>query len=104
MEIKTSKLTKGTHVIKLAITGSYVNIDWLEFNDGTIGIGKSLDFNTSGEKAYRIYNFKGAYVGTFKASDMTSLKNEVQKSNVKAGAYMVRSLDGHVNRLIEIKK
>lgn len=104
VEIKTSKLTKGTHVIKLAITGSYVNIDWLEFNDGTIGIGKSLDFNTSGEKAYRIYNFKGAYVGTFKASDMTSLKNEVQKSNVKAGAYMVRSLDGHVNRLIEIKK
>lgn len=104
VEIKTSKLTKGTHVIKLAITGSYVNIDWLELNDGTIGIGKSLDFNTSDVKSYRIYNFKGAYVGTFKASDMTSLKNEVQKSNVKAGAYMVRSLDGHVNRLIEIKK
>lgn len=99
----TAKLTKGTHVIKLVITGDYVDIDWLELSDGTIGIGNSLRYNASGEKAYRIYNFKGAYVGTFKASDMTSLKNEVQKSNVKTGAYMVRSVDGQVNQIIQVK-
>lgn len=104
VEIKTTKLTKGTHVIKLAITGSYVNIDWLELNDGTIGIGKSLDFNTSDVKSYRIYNFKGAYVGTFKASDLTSLKKQMEKSDIKAGAYMVRSLDGHTNKIIEVKR
>jgi predicted transcriptional regulator YdeE len=97
-------LTKGTHVIKLAITGSYVNIDWLDLSDGTNGIANSLGFNTSDVKSYRIYNFKGAYMGMFKASDLTSLKKQMEKSDIKAGAYMVRSLDGHTNKIIEVKR
>ena len=101
---KTSALSIGTHVIRLEITGNWVDIDWLNFSNGTISIGNTLNYSSSEVKSYRLYNFQGAYMGTFNASNLTSLKNEIQKSNVKAGAYMVRSTDGHVNKLIQIKK
>ena len=43
-------------------------------------------------------------MGMFKASDLTSLKKQMEKSDIKAGAYMVRSLDGHTNKIIEVKR
>ena len=101
---KTSALSKGTHVIRLEITGNWADIDWLNFSNGTTSIENTVNYSNSGIKSYRIYNFQGAYMGTFNASDLTSLKNEIKKSNVKTGAYMIRSTDGHVNKLIQIKK
>lgn len=34
MDIGTANLTAGEHILKLAIAGSYVNVDWLKFCEG----------------------------------------------------------------------
>ncbi len=101
---KTSVLSKGTHVIRLEITGNWFDIDWLNFSNGNTSIRNPIKYSNSDVKSCRLYNLQGAYMGTFNTSNLTSLKHEIQKSNVKAGAYIVRSTDGHVNKLIKIKK
>ena len=100
----TSKLSKGAHVLKLEITGSYVNIDNLKFTEGTIGISKPLHLNTnSGMQEYSVYHFNGALLGTYKASDISSLKNQMRSSNNRAGVYLIRSKTEKTNQLIELK-
>lgn len=105
VSVKTSQLSKGAHILKLAITGSYVNLDWLKFSEETIRISRPLHLiSMAGMQAYRIYNLKGAHLTTFNAMNISSLKNEMQKSNLEAGVYLARSKTGHLNQLIEVRK
>ena len=62
VKAKTSALFKGTHVIRLEITGNWADIDWLNFSNGTTSIENTVNYSNSGIKSYRIYNFQGAYI------------------------------------------
>ena len=42
IDIGTVDLAAGEHVLKLAIAGSYVNVDWIRFGEGTMGLRKIL--------------------------------------------------------------
>lgn len=100
----TSKLSKGEHILKLLITGSYVNIDNLKFTEGTIRLSEPLHFiSRKGMQEYRVYHLNGALLGNYNAVDMNSLKREMHRSNLKSGIYFVRSKTGQINQLIELK-
>jgi hypothetical protein len=93
-------LTAGEHVLKVLITGSYVNLDWIALGEDVpeelpTAIGASPLYNVSGAMQYRVYDLQGTYMGTLSASDFASLNS---------GAYIVRSTDGRVSKLIGIKK
>lgn len=99
---KTSALATGTHVLKIAITGSYVNIDKIKFTGGTDKIAEiSKDF-IEGSQAFGVYNIAGKYLGTFQANDIYTLKAELNKCNLKSGIYLVRSKNR--SKFIQIKK
>ncbi|HOG69399.1 MAG TPA: hypothetical protein PK366_08470, partial [Fibrobacteraceae bacterium] len=98
------KLSKGEHILKLLITGSYVNIDNLKFTEGTIRLSEPLHFNSQNEiQEYRVYHLNGALLGTYNAMDIASLKSEMHSSNLKTGIYLVRSKTAKINQLIELK-
>jgi hypothetical protein len=100
----TSKLSKGEHILKLLITGSYVNIDNLKFTEGTIRLSEPLHFiSKKGMQEYRVYHLNGALLGNYNAVDMNSLKREMHRSNLKSGIYFVRSKTAKINQLIELK-
>ena len=100
----TSKLSKGEHILKLLITGSYVNIDNLKFTEGTIRLSEPFHFiSRKGMQEYRVYHLNGALLGNYNAVDMNSLKREMHRSNLKSGIYFVRSKTGQINQLIELK-
>jgi hypothetical protein len=83
-------LPAGEHVLKLLITGSWVDIDWIALGEEPkepTAIGASPQSHLSGVQTYRVYDLRGVYMGTFTESDWSSLK---------PGAYIVRSMDGHV--------
>lgn len=104
ISVKTIKLSKGTHVLKLQITGSYVNIDYLKFTQGTIGISKpTLSIHKGEKQEFRVYHVNGMQIGSFYATDITSLKREMQYSKIKSGVYLVRSKTEKTNQLIELK-
>ena len=87
-------LTKGTHVIRLVITGDNVNVDW--FSLGNVkpdAIKTGMRLAISGSKVYRVYNVNGKLLGTV---DMTDKKANAAllAAGFTKGVYMLKSLDG----------
>lgn len=85
---KTTRLPPGPHILKLAITGSFFNIDWLKFTEGTNKISqKKNSLQLKGEQEHRIYNLNG-----------------VLRSKTETGVFLVRSANGSFSKLIDLKK
>ncbi|SHK49355.1 carbohydrate-binding protein [Fibrobacter sp. UWB12] len=89
-----AKLTKGTHVIRLVITGDNVNVDWFSLGDvEKVGIGNAVRFQTNGSREFRVYSVSGKLMGTV---DLRGKKAEVALSEAgfTKGVYMLKSIDG----------
>jgi alpha-galactosidase len=86
-------LPAGEHVLKLRVTGSYVNIDWLKLGESseTPLFHPVQSLNPANPDSY-IYDLRGNRVAR-------SL-SEVERP----GVYIVRSTDGRVNKLVGVKK
>ena len=87
-------LTKGTHVIRLVITGDNVNVDWFSLGDvKPDAIKTGMRLAISGSKVYRVYNVNGKLLGTV---DMTGKKANAAllAAGFTKGVYMLKSIDG----------
>ncbi len=87
-------LTKGTHVIRLVITGDNVNVDWFSLGEvKTDAIKTGMRLAISGSKVYRVYNVNGKLLGTV---DMTGKKANAAllAAGFTKGVYMLKSIDG----------
>lgn len=87
----TVSLSAGAHVLKIEITGSYVNIDNFVFTKGTTHISKSTPNLMGNSQTYKVYNANGSYIGSFNAVDIPAIKTEIRKSNWKSGIYLVKN-------------
>lgn len=102
---KTAELSAGKHVLKIAITGNYVNIDRIEFSEKPVSMAGGISGTpVAMEQTYRVYNVSGAFLGTFDAGDVASLRKQLNASGLKAGVYMANPVRGGKRMLIEIKK
>lgn len=98
----TSALSAGTHVFKIAITGSYVNIDKIVFTEGITRVAEIKEGFVQGLQTFKAYNIRGRYLGSFEAADLSVLKTELGMSNLKSGVYILRSKNR--NYFIDVKK
>jgi hypothetical protein len=99
-----AKLTKGTHVIRLVITGDNVNVDWFSLGDvKTDAINAGVKFATSSSKVYRVYNVGGKLLGSV---DMTGKKASVALSDAgfTKGVYMLKSVDGRKSFMTSVAR
>jgi len=90
-----AKLTKGTHVIRLVITGDNVNVDWFSLGDvEKVGLKPALKFQAKAPSTYRVYSVSGKLLGTV---DLTGKKagEALQSAGFTKGVYMLKSVDGH---------
>ena len=88
----TTALSKGSHVLRIAITGNYVDIDKIEFTEGPTIIQNDMKMNvTQGVQSFKIYNVKGTYLQSYQASSVSDLKAQMQTSNMTNGIYLVQS-------------
>ena len=99
---KTTALTAGSHVLKIAITGSYVNIDNIKFTEGTTKLADIKANLAQGSQGFKVYNVKGTYLGAFQANNISGLRTQMQMSNLNSGVYLVRNKN--MSKFIEIKK
>ena len=89
-----AKLTKGTHVIRLVITGDNVNVDWFSLGDvKTDAIKAGVKYVASSSRVYRVYNVGGKLLGTV---DMMGKKANAAllDAGFTKGVYMLKSVDG----------
>lgn len=102
MEVGTVNLTAGEHLLRLTITGSYVNIDWLQFSqhDAT---GEELFFGENVEDEYAVYDMMGLKLMDITAYNSTEVNEKLNTVASKSGIYLVRSSGGKSYKTLVVK-
>ena len=72
---QTSSIEKGQHVLKLAIEGSYCNIDYIDFKSSTTT--EVADMRQDKSEDYDVYTIAGIYIGKW-------------TKDLPAGCYLLR--------------
>ena len=99
-------LTEGQHIVRLSITGGYVNIDWFrfgteaeEYKEGTtFTVSAPLLLPTETEN-FRIFDMNGSYLGSVQAMGMQELRSRAANLVKRGGAYLAKSLGGRTVRI-----
>ena len=96
-------LTKGTHVIRLLITGDNVNVDWFSLGDvSTISL-HATEFHVTSGKTYNVYNLAGKRLGTVDLVAGTAAES-LKAAGFKQGVYMLRSVNGNKKFMVSTAK
>ena len=103
-ELDSVELKKGTHVLKLLITGDYLNVDWIQFANQNVKPVSSdskknpdnamgfIRFSTSSESSYNVFGVTGKLLGRINHAG-ANLSEFLRQSGYTKGVYIVRSLD-----------
>ncbi len=95
---KTEKIEKGEHVLRVKMTGTYGNLDWITFalTEEELAIKPIQDryhVNFEGAQSYRVYSMNGALLGTI-YSDAHELMSKTRQFVKQSGVYVVKSVRG----------
>ena len=86
----TSEISKGKHILKLLIEGSYVNIDWIKFKSTTHTDAISIsDDNIIPNGEYQLYDIAGRLLKTIEIND-GHIPSEIDGVSNK-GVYLLKS-------------
>ena len=95
IDVGTVELKQGEHVIRLLITGDYLNIDWIQFADSanqtlppTQWVEK-VRLEVNPETAYDVFGLTGKYLGRVELRG-ESVRNALVRDGFAQGIYLVR--------------
>ena len=96
IEVGSVDLTKGEHVLKLLITGGYLNVDWLQFTDPNAGPALSIKtpvVNAAKTSHYEVFSVSGKRLGRVNVASGT-IAESLKMAGYRPGIYMVRNASG----------
>ncbi len=98
-------LTAGEHVLKMLVSGSYANIDWLEFSETKTSRNRHFQkFQVSEtEKRYEIFDLNGNRLGEIRAN-AKNVSEFVRKTFHRPGIYLIRGKNDGFAQKIQISK
>ena len=110
---KTTALTAGEHVLRVAITGAFINIDWLKFGkskDDIMSIKPSVrygvDMDISHSSTLNVFDVRGHHLGTIRLMGMPTTSSVLQQmhvKNFKSGVYFVQSTNKSFGKMIQVR-
>ena len=97
VKAQTKEIPAGEHVLKMEISGNFVNIDWIKFCTGDckeeVSLrGMRVELPIS-EKSYSVFSMTGKHLGYVEAKGQ-SLAKSIRSAGYVPGVYMVRGV-GH---------
>ena len=101
MDGETSEIEKGDHVLRVQFTGSYVNLDWIQFaltkdELGTSGIRNvptySMDFMPNMQRSLKVYGANGRFMGSVEPRAGLALTETLKAAGFAQGIYLVRGM------------
>jgi len=104
------KLTKGEHILRLSITGDYVNVDWLRFSVNENGDDSShtaikTNFRMRNvAETFGVYDVNGMFMGKVEAMDRNDLQRKARSVVRTGGVYIVKSIRGGKTYRISVAK
>ena len=93
LQLGNVNLEAGKHVLKILITGNYVNLDWLEFTDGTTPVRAKLAVSRT-PVAYDVFDMLGSHLGRIDAASAQDVSQKVRALVKTGGSYYVKSKNG----------
>jgi hypothetical protein len=93
VELGSVKLDAGKHVLKLLITGNFVNIDWIEFAEPSTSIRTNFAVSKT-PVTYDVFDMLGSHVGRVEAASAQDVSQKVRALVKQKGAYLVKSRAG----------
>ena len=97
VDVGAVELKQGEHVIRLLITGDYLNIDWIQFADSanqTLPPSQLVEkarLDVGPETAYDVFGLTGKYLGRVELRG-ESVRNALVREGFARGVYLVRSV------------
>ena len=109
IEIGTVKLEKGEHILRILITGAYVNIDWLQFTDPNTTriesrpVIRDVHLSRMGSETLKVFSMTGKFLGYVnpQGAAAASLETILKAAGFASGVYLVRG--GNVSRRIQVR-
>ena len=112
------KLEAGEHVLRLAITGSYANIDWINIGDEIKEPEEKKGDDSSGTMIYQdiklhisntfghyaVFDMNGNMVGRVEAANIGEAQNNAKAIVKRTGIYCIKSLKSGLSRKFSITK
>ncbi len=96
MDGETSEIEKGDHVLRVQFTGSYVNLDWIQFaltkeELNTTGIRDySVNFMPNADRSLKVFNASGRLMGVVNNRAGLSITETLKQAGLAKGIYLVR--------------
>ncbi len=110
---KTAALEAGEHVLRVVITGDFLNIDWIKFGkskDELVSIKPSLRYglnmDISRSSTLNVFDIRGHRVGTIRLMGVpttSSVLQQMHAKNFKSGVYFVQSVNKAFGKMIHVK-
>ena len=110
---KTTALEAGEHVLRVAITGAFINIDWLKFGkskDDIMSIKPSVrygvDMDISHSSTLNVFDVRGHHLGSIRLMGMpttSSVLQQMHAKNFKSGVYFVQSTNKSFGKMIQVR-
>lgn len=104
IEAGSVTLTEGEHVLRLAFTGAYGNIDWIQLGEGEgTDVRESQPTGTT-TGLYAVYTVSGIYLGNVTipcALDQPVVDEVFRQKGFRSGIYLLKAQNQKMNRLVE---
>ena len=96
VEGETAEMEKGEHVLRILFTGSYVNLDWIQFAltkeelTGIKSVAYNVNFVPNVDRSLKVYGANGRLLGRVENSRGMNLGESLKQAGFANGIYIVR--------------
>ena len=95
-------LTEGEHILRFTVTGDWMDIDWIEFTDGTVGLAKARLTSFESENSYNVFSATGKHLGRVDLNG-ASMPQALKNAGYARGTFMVRSVKGSQIQRVNVR-
>lgn len=90
---KTQEMKEGEHILKVMLTGSYANLDWIRFIDDKTGTVNLTNESFSFPMEVSVYDVAGKYLGTqtITSANSMDIAKILNNSGYPNNTYIVKS-------------
>lgn len=97
------ELTEGEHILRFTVTGDWMDIDWIEFSDETVGLANIRLTSFESENSYNVFSATGKHLGRVDLNG-ASMVQALENAGYARGTYMMRSVKGNQIHRVNVAK
>ncbi len=105
IDVGSVELKKGEHVLKLLVTGGYLNVDWIQFtdpNNPTAVANRGMRVVSQKAIAYNVFGVTGKFLGRIDNAQ-ANLSAALKQAGFANGMYILRGVDHSKPVRVQVK-